>query len=121
MALYQFENRQTGEKREVHASMKSPPPEKFVEGGVTWHRVYTNPRIAIKDAGGVRHPGQELPISRSLLPRDTSEGTPDTLHGQPVVKYRDGCITTTKGEYIIRDKDDARRAEVATGTKRIDD
>lgn len=122
MPLYEFIHRPTGETQEVHGSMRSPPPEEFTEDGRTWHRVYTaGGKPIIKDAGGVRHLGQTLPISRSLPIRDTSEGTPDTESGHDVVRYADGTMTTPEGEFIIKDKEAAKVAGEATGFKRLED
>jgi hypothetical protein len=118
MATYDYENRGTGERREIIASMKSPPPEVFTEDGVTWNRVWTAPKIIVHDAGGVRYKSNPLPVSQTLAERDTSQGTPETLHGHEVLKYKDGAYTDKQGAWIIRDKSDARRAEELTGTKR---
>ena len=115
MSLYEYENRGTGERREVVASMKHPPTEVLIEDGVAWHRVWTLPKVIVHDAGGVRHKGQTLPLSNTLPERDTSLGKPDKIDGHDVVRYKDGSVTDPSGAWVIRDKADAKRACEITG------
>lgn len=66
------------------------------------------PRGVVRDAGGVRHRGQKLPVSMSL-PLDGRRGEVVTEHGQSVVRHSDGTLSTLEGERIIRNSDDARK------------
>lgn len=128
MAVYEFENEATGQRREVVASMKSPPPE-FIyidrEGG--WHKVPNLERGAVLlyrrlyGAGlGIRLPEYGLtykgaPASRQLPRRDTKKGQITTLDGHKVVRHKDGGYTLPNGQPLIRNKADRDRECSRTG------
>lgn len=119
--IYVYENA-SGERREIVASMKNPPPE-FIhpalpdDTGQAWmeckshgpmcpdvfRRVYESPNIVTKDAGAVNYPGQKLPVSRSL-PSDPREGQCATLDGHAVRRHADGSYTTFAPGNPTKDK-----------------
>lgn len=123
--IYVYENA-AGERREIVASMKNPPPEEmlmhpdlpphwpltqeesrrivFPPGTFEWfRRVYESPAIVTKDAGPVNYPGQKLPVSRSL-PSDPREGQCATLDGHTVRRHADGSYTTFAPGNPTKDK-----------------
>lgn len=146
MAVYEYQNA-AGERREIVASMSSPPPE-FISvsedgdwypatealfdgfmvttetdfSGKTRHyvaarRVYSPSQPPIVKKYGVEYPGQALPVSRAL-PLDLTPGTVENRNGHKVLKHADGGYTDLKGRRIVANKADVERAEASTGHKR---
>lgn len=139
--IYEYANA-AGERREIVASMKEPPPEilcsadgrLFADNGVTeeqcrayleyggdpaaiFRRVYTAGQPPIVKKYGVEYAGQALPVSRAL-PLDLTPGTVENRGGHTVLKHADGGYTDLKGRRIVANKQDVERAEVSTGMKR---
>lgn len=121
MPIYQFIHSDTGDFIERVYSMREEKPEVIEEGGRMYRRVFSDGLgVAVKDAGGVRYSDVVLPTSRSLERRDTTEGRPVSMDGHEVLEYPDKALTDPSGAWIIRDRNDARRAEALTGMTRID-
>lgn len=130
MALYEFENRHTGERRTIARPMshapgltvvmldrpgfdcrdatESDPPERV------WHRVWQFGAV-VKSGGGIV--AADLPVSSTLPNRDTRDTQVVTESGRPVRRHRDGSLSTMDGRPIVRNKQDAKRHCEATGFK----
>ena len=138
--IYVYENA-AGERREVVASMKSPPPEcigienpddptsfwvdwmSTVPKGIpgAWderkkfRRVYGESiSVAVPKGEGVHHPGQKIPCSESL-PDDPRVGKPDVLYGQQVRRHEDGTYSSLDWRPICHNADAMKRHTERTG------
>ena len=72
-------------------------------------------QIAVKDYA-VNHAGG-VPVSKSLPRRNPRKGTPDTLDGQPVLRFKDGGYSNRNGQPVVRNKADRTNEEGRTGLK----
>jgi hypothetical protein len=125
MPMYEFENRNTGERREVFAHMRSAPPFSVTfdaagewqpaEGNEpdAWHRVLGNLATNMVEYGVIPLPGQ-LPVSRTL-PVRTDKGEVCKIGSHVVQKYKDGTLADMRGRRIIRNRRDAEIAAAQTG------
>lgn len=66
----------------------------------------------------IRHGKQGHPFSYSLPRRNPAEGTPDTLDGEPVLRYPDGGYSDMHGKPAVRNQADYRRERDRTGMER---
>jgi len=129
MAVYEYKNA-LGEKREIVASMKTPPPMavQFLEDGSwveatepdaegTFNRVLFAPVVGVRDGqGGVKYRGQAIPVSQSLPYDDPDRpAVADRLDGHPVKRNTDGTLRTLDDRPIIRNREDRRRYCEALG------
>lgn len=103
MAVYEYVNEITGERREIVARMSNPPPEYVVfgsdgewipsrmgDGATSYRRVYGDFQPSI--------PGGKYPIVSNTLPRNIP-----------------GCDTDNKGRPIVRSHGHARELARQTG------
>ena len=128
---YEYVNDTTGERLEIDAPMRSPPPEwvKFTAIGRGWvpaenngsdsalvfRRDYSNAataQVIVKD----HRVGYKIPASRSLPRR--KGGKLDKLHGEDVKRHADGGYTTLDGKPLVMTKADAEREQKRTGLVR---
>ena len=77
------------------------------------------PIASVKHDGSVCHPGQRLPLSRSLPP-DCRPGVSVTEHGREVIKHADGTLSLPNGCRIVRNAEDARKHAESCGRVRRD-
>ena len=130
MPTYPYVCVQTGETKDIVASIKNPPALVFKDetDGLTWHRVWEcgpvviqnpgkaragrgsgNGLMATKQGGAVGYKG--IPASRSLPRRKTKGGTLVNRYGQQVYEFPDGSMTDTKGRPIV-DGQESREREL---------
>ena len=134
--IYEYENA-LGERREIVASMKNPPPEvvlfygdeptKYLKcithpseiyGRDIFRRVYTVPQIGRIDPGGaVTHKGS-LPYSRTLPPTE-EKGEIVNRSGHSVRRLKCGAYATMEGRRIIDSKEAGDRHASDAGFVRV--
>lgn len=145
--IYEYENG-LGERREIVASMKNPPPEEiYLDGNGNWHprnkaterehamtsphnqqsvrgfyrRVYTVPQIGrIDNGGGVNH---EFQRAEGKLPVSCTLPLADggkivTRFGKKVREVAPGLYANMKGQRIVDSKSSADRHAAACGYER---
>lgn len=142
--IYTYANA-AGERREIVASMKEPPPEvvEFFPDG-SWkdakagefngqpvyghvsigsamplfHRVYEAPPVHVHgNRGAVDYKNGKPPVSR-FLPLKAG-GVPEQWGNMTVRNHGGGIYTDSMGRRIVRNESDAKRHEADTGLVRV--
>lgn len=137
MPTYEYKNCR-GETREIFGSMKNMPPDYIIvdRRDDSWQEAaavnegHEAADIFARQSGGgniqISVPNHAVsykggpPASRSLPRRKVKApgAKIDKLHGQDVVRHRDGGYTTLDGRPIVQNKADARREMRRTGLDR---
>lgn len=121
MAVYEYENRVSGEKREIVASMKSPPPLRirFGENGDwapapdgddrgVWFRVWQFSGVVVAHAAGaVRYGDKGPPVSRTLPPNDAPIARKEKVGDAVVNIHTDGTRSDQSKRRIIANRKDS--------------
>lgn len=106
MAVYEYENRSTGQRREIVASMKSPPALVIEDESGTWHRVWDF-GVAVKGTpGAVNYKDGSPPVSRTL-PLNDAPIVDKSVEGKTVVNiHADGTRSDQFHRRIVANKRD---------------
>jgi hypothetical protein len=115
--------------REMEAMLDRPKRRRFYTGGIrgivrNGTKIFalrrSNPH-GTGGAGGVDYGTGKLPVSRFLPLREGTGVAEESLGGHKVIRWRDGLLTDKRGRPIIRNADEGKRWEAATGFTREKD
>lgn len=70
-----------------------------------------------KGAGGVDYGNGKAPVSRFLTPRQGTAASTEQFGDMKVLKWKDGLYTDRRGRPLIRNSDERKRWEEASGQR----